>query len=82
MGDLQRVDAVISEYERRRLLASESLTLARESERSRLITIYNDLTTEISRLLMVKAELMARVKRGEEQLIIMIAMRRRRLRAF
>ena len=80
--ELQKLDSVLSEYERRQALAAESLRLAEESETQRLLTLQNELITEITRLLMVKAELMARVKRGEEQLILMIAMRRRRLRAF
>lgn len=80
--ELQKVDSVLLEYERRRALAEESLRLAEESETQRLLKLQNELITEITRLLMVKADLMARVRRGEEQLILMIAMRRRRLRAF
>jgi hypothetical protein len=80
--DLQKIDSVLVEYERRKALADESLLLAEESENQRLLTLQNQLIAEISRLLMVKAELMARVRRGEEQLILMIAMRRKRLRAF
>jgi len=80
--ELQKVDSVLLEYERRRALAEESLRLAEESETQRLLKLQNELITEITRLLMVKADLMVRVRRGEEQLILMIAMRRRRLRAF
>jgi len=80
--ELQKVESVISEYERRRALAEESLKIAEESETERLLAVQNELIAEITRLLMVKADLMARVRRGEEQLILMIAMRRRRLRAF
>jgi hypothetical protein len=80
--ELQKLDSVLLEYERRKTLAAESLRLAEESQIQRLLTLQNELLAEISRLLMVKAELMARVRRGEEQLILMIAMRRRRLRAF
>ncbi len=80
-SELQKLESVLSEYQRREALALESLMLAEESERSRLLEIQNNLLSEINRLLMVKAEMMARVKRSEEMLILMIAMRRKRLRA-
>ncbi len=80
--ELQKVQSVISEYERRRALAEESLRIADESEHQRLLSIQNELIEEINRLLIVKAEMMARLKRSEEQLILMMAMRRKRFRAF
>lgn len=79
--EVQKLQSVLSEYERRRVLAEESLAIAEESERNRLLKAQNELITEINRLLMVKAELMARLKREEELLVIMM-IARRRLRAF
>lgn len=79
--ELQKLESVLSEYQRRESLAAESLRIAEESERNRLIEIQNNLISEINRLLMVKAEMMARVKRSEEELLLMVALRRKRLRA-
>lgn len=80
--EAQKLQSVINEYERRRLLAEESFLIAEESEKARLLSVQNELINEINRLLMVKAEMMARTKRDEEMLILMIAMKRRRFRAF
>ena len=80
--ELQKVTSVIGEYERQRALAEESLKIANEKAQARLLKAQNELIAEINRLLMVKAELMARIRREEEQLILMVAMRRRRFRIF
>lgn len=79
--EIQKLDSVINEYERRRALAEESLRLAAESEHQRLMAAQNELLTEINRLLMVKAEMMARVRKQEEFLLLAI-IARKRLRAF
>ena len=80
--ELQKVVSVISEYERQRALAEESLKIAGEKAQARLLKAQNELIAEINRLLMVKAELMARIRREEEQLILIAALRRRRFRIF
>lgn len=80
--EAQKLESVLNEYERRKALAEESLLIAEQSERNRLMSVQNELITEINRLLMVKAELMARMKSEEEQLIMMMIIRRRRFRAF
>lgn len=78
--EAQKLQSVISEYERRKSITDESLLIAEESERARLLAAQNELITEINRLLIVKAEMMARIKRSEELLILMLAMRRKRFR--
>lgn len=80
--DIQKLESVLSEYERRKMLTEESLSLADEVSRPRLSAIHNDITSEINRLLMVKAEMMARIKRAKAMLLLAVAMRRRRFRAF
>ncbi len=80
--EIQKLSSVLAEYERKRALAEESLLIAQETERNRLLALQNELITEINRLLIVKAELMARKKREEETLIMMMITRRRRFRAF
>ena len=80
--EIEKVSSVIGEYERKRALAEKSLSVARETERNRLLSVQNELIAEINRLLMVKAELMARKKRQEEELIIMMIASRRKFRAF
>ena len=80
--EAQKLESVLKEYERRRALAEESIALANAKEQVRLLKLQNELISEINRLLMVKAEMMARIKREEEQLILMMVMQRRRFRAF
>lgn len=80
--EAQKLESVLKEYERRRELAEESIALASAKEEARLLKLQNELISEINRLLIVKAEMMARIKREEEQLILMMVMRRRRFRAF
>jgi hypothetical protein len=80
--ELQKVVSVIGEYERQRELAEESLKIASEKSQARLLKAQNELIAEINRLLIVKAELVARIRREEEQLILMAAMRRRRFRIY
>lgn len=80
--ELQKVVSVISEYQRKEAIVAESTKLASQKERARLLKLQNELITEINRLLMVKAEMMARIKRQEEHLILMVALKRKRFRAF
>jgi hypothetical protein len=81
-SEIEKLDSVLSEYQRRQLLAEESLSIAQEKERLRLLKAQNELIEEINRLLMVKAELMARKKREEQALVILMIASRRKLRAF
>lgn len=78
--EAQKLQSVINEYERRKSITDESLLIAEESERARLLAAQNELITEINRLLIVKAEMMARIKRSEELLILTLVMRRKRFR--
>jgi len=79
--ELQKVDSVLAEFERKQTVAAQSLALTVNVNRqAQLLAIQNDLINEINRLLVVKAEMMARVRRDEEMLILM-AFSRRRLRA-
>ena len=81
-SEIEKLDSVLSEYQRRQLLAEESLSIAQEKERLRLLKAQNELIEEINRLLMVKADLVARKKREEQALVILMIASRRKLRAF
>ena len=84
--ELEKLDSVLRETERKRDLAAESREIALKAKKDkrnaeRLARLEQELLDEISRLLMVRADLMRRVKQSEEMLIVMLAMKRKRLRA-
>ena len=82
--DLERLESVLREAERKKDLAAESKKLAEQTNKiKRSIELENlerEYLEEINRLLMVRAELIRRIKEEEVLLIILIAMKRRRLR--
>lgn len=84
-SELEKLDSVLKEAQRKAALAEESKRIAQEKEdkrnAKRLANLEQELLNEITRLLMVRAEIVARIRRSEEQLILMIAMKRKRLRA-
>lgn len=81
--ELQKLDSVLKETERKKQLAALSLQTAKEQKKKqaaiRLLKLENDLLEEINRLLAVRAELMRRIREDEAILVIMM-MKRRRLR--
>lgn len=80
-SDLEKLNSVLAEMERRKSLAAESKLLAKKQRIAELQALENEYLTEINRLLMVRAELTRRIKEDEGILIVLIAMKRRRLRA-
>lgn len=80
--ELERLEAVLAENERKKLLAAQSLAEAKAAKaKERLARLEREYIDEINRLLMVRASLMRRIRENEGLLIVMLAMRRRRLRA-
>jgi hypothetical protein len=77
--ELQKVDSVLEEYERRKALAAENKLLAEAKRAAELAQQELYLITEINRLRMVRAELMQRIQ--EEEFILLLMMGKRRLRA-
>lgn len=80
--DLQKVESVIQEYERRKEITADSLArVSSKRQEARLLTAQNELISEISRLLEVRAELMAKLRQEEDALILMLIFQRK-LRVF
>lgn len=80
--DIEKLDSVLNEYGRRKSLVEQSLSVADVSQAPRLVNSLTEITAEISRLLMVRAEMMVRIKRAKSILLLAVAMRRKRFRAF
>lgn len=82
--DLDRLESVLRETDRQKRLAAESAKIARERNALKraieLEAAENEYLNEINRLLMVRAELVARVRHEEGLLVIMIMAMKRRLR--
>ena len=81
--DLDRLENVLRETERQKALAAESANLARQKQAlNRALQLEakeREYLDEINRLLMVRGELMRRIRSDEEFLVIII-MARKRLR--
>lgn len=81
--DLYRLDNVISDIENKKALAEESAKAARERQSLKraiqLEAAINDYLNEINRLLVVRGELVKRV-RAEEEMMLIAIMSKRRLR--
>jgi hypothetical protein len=82
--ELDRLESVLRETEKKKALAAQSAALARERESIKrsieLEKLVAEFLKEINRLLMVRAELIARVKEEEGILIVMIMAKKRRFR--
>lgn len=80
---LQKVDSVLAETERKKQLAAISLASAKEQKKKqaaiRLLALENQLLEEINRLLAVRVGIIQRIKEDEAILVILM-MKRRRLR--
>lgn len=81
--DIDRLESVLKETERQKALAAESAKAARAKKALKraieLEAAETEYLNEINRLLMVRAELVRRIRSDEEFLVIMI-MSRKRLR--
>lgn len=81
--ELQKVNSVIKETERKKALAALSLQAAKDQKKKqaamRLLQLEQDLFEEINRLLAVRVGIIQRIKEDEAILIILM-MKRRRLR--
>jgi hypothetical protein len=80
-SELERLDSVLKETKRKAALAEESRLLADKKNAKRLAQLEQEFLNEITRLLAVRVEIMARIKRNEQMLILMMAVRRKRFRA-
>lgn len=82
--ELERLESVLRENERKRALAEQSRLAAKEAKKLKraieLEKLEREYLNEINRLLMVRAGILRRIKASEEALIIMIIARKRRLR--
>jgi len=79
--DLEKLESVLKETERRKALAAESAELARKRKSlTRAIELEAaeaDFLSEINRLLMVRAELVRRVRAEEDAFMLMMMARKR-----
>lgn len=81
-SDLEKLNSVLEENKRKAVLAAESMRIALDKKnKARLKKLEQEYQDEIARLLMVRVELIRRVRQSEEMLICMMAMKRKRLRA-
>jgi hypothetical protein len=78
--DLDRLDSVLAETERLKNIAAESKLLAKEKRARELAAKEQEYLQEINRLLMVRDELVRRIKKNEQLIIAMVLMKKRRLR--
>lgn len=78
--ELQKLDSVLAETNRLMGLAAESKALAKEKRALELAAKEQEYLQEINRLLMVRDELMRRIKKNEQLIIAMVLMKKRRLR--
>ena len=77
--ELQKLDSVLEETQRKKELVAKNRAEAKKKAAIRLLELENQYLEEINRLLMVRAELIRRIREDEAILIIMM-MKRRRLR--
>ena len=79
--ELEKLESVLAENRRKAELAAKNKEIAASKQRViALARAEAEYLAEINRLLMVRAELMQRIKENESILIILMVMRRRRLR--
>jgi len=78
--ELEKLESVLAENRRKAELAARNKQIATERRAKALAKAEAEYLAEINRLLMVRAELMQRIKENESILVILMIMRRRRLR--
>lgn len=80
--ELQRLDSVLAENQRKAAILEKSKADAKEAAViARLAKLELEYLNEINRLMRVRALLLLRIKQNEEAMIVLLAMMRRRLRA-
>lgn len=79
--ELEKLESVLKETERKKALAAESKRLAEQrntlNRAIELEALEQEYLNEINRLLMVRAEMMRRIRSEEEFLILLIVARKR-----
>lgn len=80
-SELEKLESVLAENERKKLLAAQSLAEAKAAKsRERLARLEQEYIEEINRLLVVRASLIRRARANEALFVVMVAMRKRKLR--
>lgn len=79
--ELEKLDSVLKNIEKKKAVVSESKLLAKKKRALELEQKENEYLQEINRLLVVRSDLMRRINEDEGLLILLMAMKRRRLRA-
>ncbi len=77
--ELQKIDSVIAENQRKADIAAKSKLEAKQAQALRLAKAENEYLEEINRLMQVRAWLLQRIKRNEEALILLLMTKRRRV---
>lgn len=78
--ELEKLESVLREAERKKALATANKLLAKKAQALRLANLENEYLEEINRLLKLRGELVQRIRRNEEDLLIMLIISRRKLR--
>jgi len=78
--ELERLESVLKETERKKELAAKNKLIAQAKRAEALARIEAAYQEEINRLREIKAQLMRRIKEDESILIIFMVMKRRKLR--
>ena len=78
--ELERLENVLREVERKKELAAKNKLIAQAKRAEALARMEAAYQEEINRLRAIKADLMRRIKEDESILIIFMVMRKRRLR--
>lgn len=77
-SELQKLESVIAENQRKADLAAKSRAEAKQAAALRLARLENEYLEEISRLMQVKSLLLQRIRRNEEELLMLLMLKRRR----
>lgn len=82
-SELEKLESVLKETQRKKEVAAKNKLLAAEETKAakRLQKIELELLEEINRLLILRAELIQRIREEEGVLIVLLMMKKRRLRA-
>lgn len=80
-SEIEKLDSVLRENERRAAVAAQNKVIATSTERAiELAALERQYLEEINRLLMVRVELVRRIREAEQVIIAIVVMRKRRLR--
>ncbi len=77
-SELEKVNSVLAEFERKKQLAAQNKLLAQAKAAERLAKLELEYENEINRLLQVRVLLLQRIKQDEEALFLMMMLKRRR----